>query len=75
MSNAIKIYQEIIADFKKAENSSLTVLNRSILLKNKIRIVYIVAAKGHQRISAVMLPNGVDEEPLNRYPNRNVNEF
>ena len=75
MSNAIKIYQEIIADFKKAENSSLTVLNRSILLKNKIRIVYIVAAKNHQRIIAVMLPKDCTKEPLSRFPKWHGIEF
>ena len=75
MSNAIKIYQEIIADFKKAENSSLTVLNRSILLKNKIRIVYIVAAKDHQRIIAVMLPKDCTKEPLSRFPKWHGIEF
>ncbi len=75
MSNAIKIYQEIIADFKKAENSSLAVLNRSILLKNKIRIVYIVAAKDHQRIIAVMLPKDCTKEPLNRFPKWHGIEF
>ena len=75
MSNAIKIYQEIITDFKKAENSSLTVLNRSILLKNKIRIVYIVAAKNLQRIIAVMLPKGCSKEPLNRFPKWHGIEF
>lgn len=75
MSNAIKIYQEIIADFGKAENSSLTVLNRSILLKNKIRIVYIVAAKNLQRIIAVMLPKNCTKEPLNRFPKWHGIEF
>ena len=49
MSNAIKIYQDIVSDLKKPENSSLPVLNRSILLKNKIRIVYIVEAKEMKR--------------------------
>lgn len=68
MSNAIKIYQEIIADFKKQENLSFSVLNRSILLKNKIRIVYIVAAKDMQRIIAVMLPNECKKEPISRFP-------
>ncbi len=75
MSNAIKIYQEIITDFKKAENSSLTVLNRSILLKNKIRIVYIVATKDLQRIIAVMLPKDCQKEPLNRFPKWHGIEF
>jgi hypothetical protein len=56
LSNAIKVYQDIIADLEKPENSGFTVLNRSILLKNKIRIVYIVAKKDMQRIIAVMLP-------------------
>ena len=68
MSNAIKIYQEIIADFNKTENSSFSVLNRSILLKNKIRIVYIVAAKDMQRIIAIMLPNDCKKEPISRFP-------
>lgn len=71
----MKIYQEIIADFKKADNSSLTVLNRSILLKNKIRIVYIVAAKELQRIIAVMLPKNCTKEPLNRFPKWHGIEF
>ena len=75
MSNAIKMYQEIIADFKKTENSSLTVLNRSILLKNKIRIVYIVAAKGLQRIVAVMLPKDCNKTPLNHFPKWHGIEF
>ncbi len=68
MSNAIRIYREIISDLQKPENSSLPVLNRSLLLKNKIRIVYIVAAKDLQRIIAIMLPNGCKKEPLNRFP-------
>ena len=75
MSNAIKIYQEIIADFKKSENSSFTVLNRSILLKNKIRIVYIVVKKDLQRIIAVMLPKDCSKEPLNRFPRWHGIEF
>lgn len=75
MSNAIKIYREIIEDLKKAENSKVVVLNRSILLKNKIRIVYIVAAKDHQRIIAVMLPKDCTKEPLNRFPRWHGIEF
>ena len=68
MSSTIKIYQEIIADLKKPENASFSVLNRSILLKNKIRIVYIVTAKDMQRIIAVMLPNDCKKEPISRFP-------
>ena len=68
MSNAAKIYQEIIEDLRKSENSSFTVLNRSILLKNKIRIVYAVAAKDLQRIIAIMLPKDCKKEPINRFP-------
>ena len=75
MSNAIKIYQEIIDDFNKPENSSFSVLNRSILLKNKIRIVYIVAAKDMQRIIAVMLPNDCLKEPVSRFPKWQGIEF
>lgn len=75
MSNAIKIYHEIITDLNKAEKSSLYVLNRSILLKNKIRIVYIVAAKDFQRIIAVMLPKDCSKEPLNRFPKWHGIEF
>lgn len=75
MSNAIKIYQEIIADFNRDDNSNLTVLNRSILLKNKIRIVYIVTAKDLQRIIAVMLPKDCSKEPLNRFPKWHGIEF
>ena len=68
MSNAIKIYQDIVSDLKKPENSSLPVLNRSILLKNKIRIVYIVEAKEMKRIIAIMLPKDCRKEPVNRFP-------
>lgn len=75
MKNAIKIYQEIIAEFEKEENSNCSVLNRSILLKNKIRIVYIVAAKNRQRIIAVMLPNGCHKEPISRFPKWHGIEF
>ncbi|MGN0606608.1 MAG: PD-(D/E)XK motif protein [Oscillospiraceae bacterium] len=75
MSNAIKIYQEIIADLKKPENSNFSVLNRSILLKNRIRIVYIVAAKDVQRIIAVMLPKDCKKDPLNRFPKWHGIEF
>lgn len=75
MSNAINIYQEIIADFKKPENKNISVLNRSILLKNKIRIVYIVAAKDMQRIIAVMLPNDCSKEPINHFPKWHGVEF
>lgn len=75
MSNAIKIYQEIIIDFKKPKNSSFSVLNRSILLKNKIRIVYIVAAKNMQRIIAVMLPKDCKKDPLYRFPKWHGIEF
>lgn len=75
LSNAIKIYQEIIADFKKAENSSLPVLNRSILLKNKIRIVYIVTANDYQRIIAVMIPKECTKETLTHFPKWHGIEF
>lgn len=50
-------------------------MNRSILLKNKIRIVYIVAAKDHQRIIAVMLPKDCTKEPLSRFPKWHGIEF
>lgn len=68
MSNAIKIYREIIADLRKPENSSYPILNRSILLKNKIRIIYLVTAKDMRRIIAVMLPKDTAKEPLNHFP-------
>ena len=68
MSNALKIYKDIISDLKKPENSEYPVLNRSILLKNKVRIIYIVAAKDLQRIIAVMLPKECRKEPINLFP-------
>lgn len=68
LSNAVKIYQEIISDFKRPENSNSLLLNRSILLKNKIRIVYIVTAKDMQRTIAIMLPESCKKEPLSLFP-------
>ena len=68
MNNVNKIYQDIIADFKKPENLNLTVLNRSILLKNNIRLVYIVTGKEMQRIIAVLLPEHCKKEPLSSFP-------
>lgn len=75
MSNAVKIYREIIADLKKPENSGYSILNRSILLKNKIRIIYLVAAKDMKRIIAVMLPNDAVKEPLSHFPKWHGIEF
>lgn len=75
MSNAIKIYQEIIKDFSRPENLECTVLNRSILLKNKIRIVYIVAAENKQRVIALMLPMNCKKEPISRFPKWHGIEF
>lgn len=75
MSNAVKIYKEIIADLKKPENSGYAILNRSILLKNKIRIIYFVATKDMHRIIAVMLPKDIVKEPLNRFPKWHGIEF
>lgn len=62
-------------DLKKPENSSYTVLNRSILLRNKIRIVYIVVAKYMLRKIAVMLPKDCKKEPINRFPRWHGIEF
>lgn len=75
MSNALKIYKDIISDLKKPENSEYPVLNRSILLKNKVRIIYIVSAKDLQRIIAVMLPKGCRKEPINLFPKWHGIEF
>ena len=68
MSNAIKTYKEIISDFSKAENSGCNHLNRSILLTNKIRILYVVMACHYQRIIAVMLPNKFDKTAVEGFP-------
>lgn len=75
MSNAIKIYQEIIDDFNRPANSGCTVLNRSLLLKNKIRIVYIVTAESRQRIIALMLPMDCKKEVISRFPKWHGIEF
>lgn len=75
MSSAIKIYREIITDLKKPENSDYPLLNRSILLRNKIRIIYIVTAKDMERIIAILLPNDVPKESLNRFPKWHGIEF
>lgn len=75
MTNAIKIYKEIISDFNKPENAGYSLLNRSILLKNKIRIVFIVTAESMQRIVAVMLPNDCKKEPLSKFPKWHGIEF
>lgn len=75
MSNAIKIYQEIIDDFNRPANSGCTVLNRSLLLKNKIRIVYIVTAESRHRIIALMLPMDCKKEVISRFPKWHGIEF
>lgn len=68
MSNAINTYKEIISDFANPENAQVSHLNRSILLSNKIRLLYVVMAIRHQRILAVMLPNDYDKVAVERFP-------
>lgn len=66
--NAINTYKEIIDDFSRPENKLATHLNRSILLVNKIRILYVVMSEYKQRIIAVMLPNNYDSSVVERFP-------
>lgn len=57
LSNAIKTYKEILNDLNNPENKDCHHLNRSILLPNKIRILYIIIAASKQRMIAVKIPN------------------
>lgn len=67
--NAIEIYKEIISDLHNHHtNTKISHLNRSILFKNKIRIIFLVDSVNEERTLAVLLPVGTNVSVLNRFP-------
>lgn len=67
--NAIEIYKEILSDIHNQHtDNKVSHLNRSILLTNKIRLIFIIDAQNENRTLAVLLPGGTSSSVTNKFP-------